>query len=83
MEHLITSDVIKLKIIQALKGRKEYTLNGLRKEIGAVNFESVKRSCAFLEKLGIVRMDVKNLKNNTYIFVKLTDLGEHIAANVV
>lgn len=82
MEDLITSDLIKLKIIQALKGRKEYTLNGLRKEIGAVNFESVKRSCLFLEKLGILKMDVKNLKKNTYIFVRLTDLGEHIGGNI-
>jgi len=82
METLLISDLIKIKIIRALKGGKEYTLNSLRNEIGAVNFESVKRSCIFLEKLGILELDVKNQKKNKYIFVKLTDLGDKIASTI-
>ncbi len=45
---LLKSDATKIRILRQLRESGELTLNGLRNEIGSVNFTSVKRACLFL-----------------------------------
>ena len=60
---LLLSDEIKIKMLKKLQDEKERTINSLREEIGAVNYNSVKKNCLFLEKIGFIKTDVKSVKN--------------------
>jgi len=74
---LLESDEIKINILKALlKNNKELSLNGLRKRIGAVNYNSVKRNCEFLEKFGLINIEQKIIENKKYNFITITGKGK-------
>jgi len=74
---LLESDEIKINILKTLlKNNKELSLNGLRKRIGAVNYNSVKRNCEFLEKFGLIKIEQKIIENKKYNFITITDKGK-------
>lgn len=73
---LLESDKIKLKILNSLlKNTNELSMNGLRKKIGAVNYNSVKRNCEFLEKFELIKIEQKNVEHKTYNFITITTKG--------
>jgi DNA-binding HxlR family transcriptional regulator len=76
---LLESDEMKLRVLKQLAKSKELTLNALRRNIGSVNFESVKRSCEFLEKIGLVEFDAKTVGKREYYWVRLTESGRAVA----
>jgi len=76
---ILQSDETKLRILKALRGCQEMTLNRIRTEIGSVNFVSVKRACLFLEKINLLRLESRPVGDRHYIWVRLTDLGEGVA----
>jgi hypothetical protein len=80
--NLLVSDEIKIKILNKLGDGEERTISTLRKEIGAVNYISVKKSCCFLEKIGLIKLDFKNVGTKKFIFIKITDLGKSIVKKI-
>ena len=80
---LLESDEIKINILKTLlKNNKELSLNGLRKRIGAVNYNSVKRNCEFLEKFGLINIEQKIIENKKYNFITITDKGKETLDHV-
>ena len=80
---LLESDEIKINILKTLlKNNKELSLNGLRKRIGAVNYNSVKRNCEFLEKFGLINIEQKIIENKKYNFITITDKGKETLENI-
>src|SRR3989344_8606082 len=80
---LLESDEIKINILKTLlKNNKELSLNGLRKRIGAVNYNSVKRNCEFLEKFGLIKIEQKIIENKKYNFITITDKGKETLEQV-
>lgn len=74
---LLESDETKINILKTLlKNNKELSLNGLRKRIGAVNYNSVKRNCEFLEKFGLMKIEQKIIENRKYNFISITEKGK-------
>ena len=74
---LLESDEIKINILKELnKTNNELSLNGLRKRIGAVNYNSVKRNCEFLEKFGLINIEQKTIENRIYNFITITKKGK-------
>ena len=80
---LLESDEVKINILKTLlKNNKELSLNGLRKRIGAVNYNSVKRNCEFLEKFGLINIEQKIIENKKYNFITITDKGKETLDHV-
>ena len=76
---LLESDEIKINILKVLlKNDSELSLNGLRKRIGAVNYNSVKRNCEFLEKFGLIIIEQKTIENRKYNFITISSKGKKI-----
>ena len=76
---LLESDEVKINILKTLlKDNSELSLNGLRKRIGAVNYNSVKRNCEFLEKFGLIKIEQKKIENRKYNFITITEKGVDI-----
>lgn len=74
---LLESDETKIDILKTLlKNNKEISLNGLRKRIGAVNYNSVKRNCEFLQKFGLIKIEKKSLENKLFNFITITEKGK-------
>ncbi len=73
---LLESDEIKINILKMLnKSNHELSLNGLRKRIGAVNYNSVKRNCEFLEKFQLINVEQKLVEGRNYNFISITEKG--------
>ena len=80
---LLESDEVKINILKTLlNNNKELSLNGLRKRIGAVNYNSVKRNCEFLEKFGLINIEQKIIENKKYNFITITDKGKETLDHV-
>jgi len=74
---LLESDEIKINILKTLeKSSQELSLNGLRKRIGAVNYNSVKRNCEFLETMKFINIEQKLIEGRKYNFIKITAKGK-------
>ena len=70
---LLESDEIKINILKTLeKSNQELSLNGLRKRIGAVNYNSVKRNCEFLERMKLIDIEQKLVEGRKYNFINKT-----------
>jgi len=79
---LLRADQAKIRILKHLLIKEEMTLNELREAVGGVNFVSVKRSCTFLEKLGIVQIERRPVGKRRYSWVRLTDAGKSLAVKI-
>lgn len=76
---MLESDEIKINILKTLlKNNKELSLNGLRKRIGVVNYNSVKRNCEFLEKFGLIKIEQKIIENRKYNFISIAGEGKKL-----
>lgn len=79
---LLQSDEMKLEILTTLHGEEELTINALREEVGASNFNSVKRACLFLETIGLVGIEAKPMGEREYMWVSLTERGEAVMSEI-
>lgn len=76
---LLESDELKINILKTLlKTNHELSLNGLRKRAGAVNYNSVKRNCEFLERFGLIKIEQKLIESKKYNFISITIKGKKI-----
>jgi hypothetical protein len=73
---LLESDVIKINILRILNEVEVLSMNGLRKKIGAVNYNSVYRNCEFLEMIEFISIEKKMLGSREYNFISITQKGK-------
>ncbi|HTP54878.1 MAG TPA: hypothetical protein VML94_08000 [Thermoplasmata archaeon] len=73
---LLAADELKIRVIKRLVRASELTLNQLRVDTGFVNFQSLKRSCLFLEKLGVITIEQRPVGRRRYSWARITDLGK-------
>ena len=75
---LLAADDTKIRILRHLYRSPELTLNQLRVDTGSVNFVSVKRSCLFLEKIGLIVIEERPVGRRKYSWARLTDTGKSV-----
>lgn len=76
---LLISDQVKLEIIDSLHKKGELSMNRLRENSSTTNYKTIKRSSKFLEIIGLIKINKKNVGSQEYSFIKLTEFGEEIA----
>jgi predicted transcriptional regulator len=79
---LLAADELKIRVLKRLVKSPELTLNQLRVETGSVNFVSVKRSCQFLERAGLIRIEQRPVGRRKYSWAKITDLGRQVVRTI-
>jgi predicted transcriptional regulator len=78
---LLESDRIKLRIIRELAKENSRSISGLAKALG-VNYDSVRRSCTFLELIGIVEIVAQGEGVTATRRVELTMAGSEAATRI-
>ncbi len=72
----VKSDIIKMKVLQALaEENKEHTYYSLTKKTG-VSFSSLAPNCKFLETVGFIYIKHKQSVKGTYNFITITTTGK-------
>lgn len=80
---LLESDIIKINILKVLNNTQtDLTMNGLRKKVGSINYQTLIRNCKFLELLGLIVIESKIIDDRNIHMVKITENGKKFISNV-
>lgn len=85
MTEFLVSDKKKIEILVVLKDGKSYTYYNLARQI-KTNYETVKKNCSFLERLGFVEIKGvskgESASGRPYYSIRITEKGlEFIQGN--
>ncbi len=73
------SDELKLEILKKLsENGREMSINSLRAVLGGPNYYAVKNNCDFLELLGYIKNEKKEIGSVDYNFISLTEKGRDL-----
>lgn len=71
---LLKSDKAKIEILRCLSKEGSY-VNDLKKKVGFVNYDSLRRSIFFLSCIGLVSIEHHQKGRRKYNWVSITKLG--------
>lgn len=80
---MLESDKMKLRILEYLFNQEEaVSLNTLKKGAMAMNYRSVQRNCDFMDLMGLIKIEKKNIANVSVNLVTITSSGKKAVEKV-